>query len=88
MYWHDRSNGLIPTQAEWESAAHSSGPWHASVGLILIFSFLFACVIHLFAVGIALQLRQRQVAAFWAIGGFFGLVCSAVSFYLFGYLIE
>lgn len=88
MYWHGRANNLIPTETEWESAAHSSGPWQANYGLVLTFTFILGCVIHISAVATFLQLRQQRTAAFWAFGGLLGFVCSLVSFHLFGYLIE
>ena len=87
-YWRGRVSNLIPTRAEWESVDHSSGPWQAEVGFLFIGLFLFACLAHVFAVITLLQLRQRKAAAIWAVGGVLGLVSTAISLHLFGYLID
>lgn len=87
-YWHDRHHGLIPTEAEWESAAHSSGPWQASIGLILLFSVLMGGIVQAFVFGSCLHSKARGLAMHWLAGGLLALAGVGFVFARFGYLME
>jgi hypothetical protein len=84
MYWRGGADGPLPTSQEWESAAHSSGPWVHNIGILWLLSFVFGAIVHLFAITTCLQLRQRLLATIWAVG----LATFFLGEYWFGYLME
>ena len=84
-----RRTGELPSRAEWESAAHSSGPWSGSDVLFACYVLIVGGLI-LTGCGIAFAATTGRGAQLqgWAIQGT-GIVISAVFvFVVFGWLFE
>ena len=86
-YILDRRSGEVPTKAEWQSAAHSSGPWnHTGAGdtvlAVLVAGLLFALVC------CGVTVFSGRAARFAAVQ-FVGVLASLlIVFILFGWLWE
>jgi len=86
-YIVDSRAGTIPTQAEWQSTAHSSGPWTSSwiypiCVLLAIGGIIFT------GCGAAFAASTRRDAKPWAIQGVGIIIAGAFVFYFFGWLFE
>jgi hypothetical protein len=84
-----RSAGTLPTRVEWQSAAHSSGPW---MGSDVFTACYILCVggLLLTACGVAFAATTGRGAQLqgWAIQGIGIVITSMVVFYFFGWLFE
>src|SRR5256885_5132006 len=86
-YVIDSRSGAIPTRAEWESAAHSSGPWMSSwVQLACILLSIGGLIFT--GCGIAFAVTTGRAAQGWAIQGVGIVFASVFVFYFFGWLFE
>jgi|ERR1017187_614351 hypothetical protein len=86
QYIADRRAGEIPTQAQWESAPHSSGPWSISFAKEAWFRLtLWGALISIVG-AVYSRLRHRSIRI-WLLHGCAVLVASSVALYFFGYLM-
>ena len=84
-----RRTGELPSRAEWESAAHSSGPWSGSDVLLACYVLIVGGFI-LTGCGIAFAAttgRGTQLKG-WGIQGIGIAVAAAFVFVVFGWLFE
>jgi|SRR3954469_12450076 hypothetical protein len=86
-YVIDSRSGAIPTQAQWESAAHSSGPWMSSWVFDACALLGFGGII-ITGVGAAFAATTQRDPKPWAIQGVGIVIASAVVFYFYGWLFE
>ena len=84
-----RSSGALPTRAEWQSAAHSSGPWMGSDVFTACYILIVGGLI-LTASGIAFAATTGRGAQLqgWGIQGVGIVIASVIVFYFFGWLFE
>jgi hypothetical protein len=87
-YFIGRSRGELPTQAEWDSAAHSSSPWAHEFVIFFLGTLFLGLVIHFLTITISLTLKNKSQAFRWSIGLVALVVAAGFSFYQFGYLME
>ena len=87
-YFVGRSRGELPTEAEWNSAAHSSGPWAHEFVILFFGIVLLGLVIHLLIIVISFLMKNKSMALQWSAGLIALLASTGFSFYQFGYLME
>jgi hypothetical protein len=86
-YVIDWRSGAIPTRAEWESTAHSSGPWMgSSVQIVCIFLSIGGLIVT--GCGVAFATTTGRTPQGWAIQGVGIVIASLLVFYFFGWLFE
>jgi hypothetical protein len=84
-----RRSGELPTRAQWESAAHSSGPWMGS-DVFVACSVLVVGGLILTACGIAFAATTGRGAQLqgWGVQGIGIAIAAVLVFYFFGWLFE
>ena len=86
QYIADRRAGEIPTEADWDSAPHSSGPWSISFAKEAWFRLTLVGVLISVAGAVYSWLRRRSIRI-WVLHGCAVLVASSIALYFFGYLM-
>lgn len=88
LYFFGRMSGELPSEAQWNSTAHSSGPWAHDIFLLWCLSFLAALAIHAGGVLFSCSKQQHTWAEHWGAGFLVFLGSAAAAFFFFGYLME
>lgn len=88
LYFFGRMSGELPSEAQWNSAAHSSGPWAHGFFLLWCLSFLAALAIHAGGILFSYSKKRQAWAEHWGAGFFVLLGSTAAAFFFFGYLME
>ena len=83
-----RSNGELPTETEWNSTTHSSGPWAGEFLVFFLISFLYGFILSITMVVISSLKYDRSRLIIWSIGSGALILTTGISFYKFSYLME
>jgi hypothetical protein len=87
-YLIGRFYGDLPTEAEWDSAAHSSGPWAHEFIIFFLGSILVGLTLHFFMIAISIINKNKPAALRWSMGLIASVAAAGFSFFQFGYLME